>query len=117
AVFAVAVAVRLFDLAGAGQTWDEDTNWSAGRNYVSNLLALDFAPSSWRFNLEHPPLSKYLYGVGAQLVDGYGPARATAALLMAAACALLVPIGRRLHGLRAGVLAGSIAALTPHLIA
>src|SRR5690606_7287715 len=74
-------------------------------------------PSSWRFNLEHPPLSKYLYGVGAQLVDGYGPARATAALLMAAACALLVPIGRRLHGLRAGVLAGSIAALTPHLIA
>lgn len=116
-VFAVAAVVRLADLGGAGQTWDEDTNWSAGRNYVTNLLSLDVALPSWRFNLEHPPVTKYLAGVGAQLADGYGPARVTSAVLVALACALLVPIGRRLHGLRAGAIAGVVAALAPHLIA
>jgi 4-amino-4-deoxy-L-arabinose transferase-like glycosyltransferase len=117
AVFAVAAAARLWDLGGAGQTFDEDTNWSAGRTYVANLVALDFDQRAWVANYEHPPVMKYLAGIGAQLADGYGPARAISALLMAAACALLVAIGARLWSLRAGVAAGVIAALTPHLIA
>jgi 4-amino-4-deoxy-L-arabinose transferase-like glycosyltransferase len=117
AVFALALAVRLIDLGGAGQTFDEDVNWAAGRNYVTNGLALDFAPRSWVWNYQHPPVSKYIAGVGAQLADGYGPARALSALLVALACGLLVFIGRRLFSLRAGILAGAVAALTPHLIA
>lgn len=117
AVAGVALAVRLVDLGGAGQTWDEDVNWSAGRNYVTNWLALDFAPGSWTWNYEHPPVMKYIAGIGAQWADGYGPARALSALLVALGCALLVPIGRRLYGLPAGVLAGIIAALSPHLVA
>ena len=40
-VFAVAVVARWIDLGGFGQTWDEDVNWAAGRNYITNLLALD----------------------------------------------------------------------------
>ncbi|RMH38036.1 MAG: phospholipid carrier-dependent glycosyltransferase [Deltaproteobacteria bacterium] len=117
AAFALALAVRLYDLGGAGQTWDEDVNWSAGRNYVTNLLSLDFSQASWRFNYEHPPVMKYIAGIGAQFADGYGPARALSAAMMALACALLVPIGRRLWSLRVGVVAAMIAALTPHLIA
>jgi 4-amino-4-deoxy-L-arabinose transferase-like glycosyltransferase len=113
----VALAVRLWDLDGAGQTWDEDVNWSAGRNYVTNWLALDFEPASWVWNYEHPPVMKYIAGIGAQWADGYGPARALSALLMALGCALLVPIGRRLYSLRTGVLAALIAAFSPHLIA
>lgn len=116
-VFAAALVIRLIDLGGAGQTWDEDVNWSAGRNYVTNLLSLEFSQDAWRFNFQHPPLMKYVAGVGAQFADGYGPARALAAAMMALACALLVPIGRRLFSLRVGALAGAIAALTPHLIA
>ncbi len=116
-VFALAAAVRLWDLGGAGQTFDEDTNWSAGRNYVANGVAVDLGQEAWVWNYEHPPVSKYLYGVGGQLADGFGPARATAALLVAAACALLVAIGARLWSWRAGLAAGVIAALTPHLIA
>jgi 4-amino-4-deoxy-L-arabinose transferase-like glycosyltransferase len=112
-----ALAVRLWDLDGAGQTWDEDVNWSAGRNYVTNWLALDFRPSSWAWNYEHPPVMKYIAGIGAQWADGYDPARALSALLVALGCALLVPVGRRLYSLRAGVLAASIAALSPHLVA
>ncbi len=116
-VAAAALGIRLFDLGGAGQTWDEDVNWSAGRNYVSNGLALDFSPASWTWNYQHPPVSKYAAGIGAQLADGYGPARAVSALLVAIACGLLVFVGRRLYSLRVGVLAGAAAALTPHLVA
>ena len=117
AVAVLALGVRLVDLGGAGQTWDEDVNWSAGKNYVTNGLALDFSPASWRWNYQHPPVSKYVAGIGAQLADGYGPARALSALLVALACGLLVFVGRRLFSLRVGVLAGAAAALTPHLVA
>jgi 4-amino-4-deoxy-L-arabinose transferase-like glycosyltransferase len=117
AVLVVALAARLWDLGGAGQTWDEDVNWSAGKNYVSNLVGLDFAQRSWIWNYEHPPVMKYAAGLGAHLADGYGPARALSALMVALGCALLVPIGARLWSWRAGLAAGLIAALTPHLIA
>jgi hypothetical protein len=119
-VLTVALAARLWGLGDAGQTWDEDVNWSAGKNYVTNVLELDFAPESWIWNLEHPPVMKLLVGVGAQLADGYGPARAISAAMMAIACALLVPIGRRLTGAKCGwgpgFYAGVFAALSPHLI-
>src|SRR4029077_18987868 len=102
---------------GFGQTWDEDVNWAAGRNYVTNLLALDFRARSWIWNYEHPPVMKYLAGIGAQLADGFGPARALSAVWSALGCALLVPIGARLYSLRVGALAGAIAALLPPLVA
>ncbi len=117
AVFALALALRLYHLGGAGETWDENTQWSAGRNYVDNLLSLDFHQASWRWNYQHPPVSKLVYGVGALWADGYGPARGLAALMVAIACALMVPIGRRIYSLPVGIGAGAIAALTPHLIA
>jgi len=116
AVFVAGVALRWFDLDGAGQTWDEDVNWAAGRNYVSNVLALDFRPTSWSWNYEHPPIMKYLAGIGAQLADGFGPARAISAIVVALGCALLVPIGARLYSLRTGILAAAIATLLPSLV-
>jgi 4-amino-4-deoxy-L-arabinose transferase-like glycosyltransferase len=115
-VFVAGVALRWFDLSGQGQTWDEDVNWAAGRNYVSNLLALDFRNSSWVWNFEHPPVMKYLAGIGAQLADGFGPARAISGILVAAGCALLVPIGARLYNLRTGILAAALATLIPSMI-
>lgn len=117
AVFAFAAVVRLWDLGAAGQTWDEDTYWSAGRNYVQNLVRGDLDTLAWRWNYEHPPVTKYLAGLGGLAEDGMTGARALSALVMAAACALLVVIGRRLVDLRVGVIAGVIAALSPHLIA
>ncbi len=117
AVFMVALAVRLVGLGDAGETWDENTNWSAGKNYITNLLALDFSQESWRWNYQHPPLTKYVAGLGAQWADGFGPARALSALMVAVACALMVPIGYRLFSLRVGIVAALASALTPHLIA
>jgi hypothetical protein len=116
-VLVLALVARLAGLGDAGQTWDEDVNWAAGRNYVQNVLALDFTDRSWIWNYEHPPVMKYLAGTGALLVDGFGAARALSALWVALGCALLVPIGARLYNLRTGALAGAIAALLPPLIA
>jgi 4-amino-4-deoxy-L-arabinose transferase-like glycosyltransferase len=117
AVFVAACVVRWIDLSGFGQTWDEDVYWGAGRNYITNLLSLDFHDRSWQWNLEHPPVMKYLAGIGAQFADGYGPARALSAMWVSLGCALLVPIGARLYRLRIGVLAAAIAALLPPLVA
>ena len=117
ACFAFALLVRLIGLNEAGQTWDEDVNWSAGRNYVTNLLSLDFSESSWRWNFQHPPVMKYIAGIGAQWSNGFGPARVLSATMVAMGCALLVPIGARLYRLHVGVVAAVFAALTPHLIA
>jgi 4-amino-4-deoxy-L-arabinose transferase-like glycosyltransferase len=117
AVFALALVVRLYDLGAAGQTFDEDVTWSAGRNYVQNLLEFDGSEQAWRWNLEHPPVTKYIAGVGALLSDGYGTARALSALAVAGACALITLIGARLYRPRVGWVAGVTAALTPHLIA
>ncbi len=117
ATFALAFAVRVWGLGDAGQTWDEDEYWSAGRNDVQNLLAVDAAPDAWVWNYEHPPVTKYLAGAGALWTDGFGPARAMSALAMALGIALLVPIGARLFSWRVGAMAGVFAALSPHLIA
>ena len=117
AVFVLALIARLFDLGGGGQTWDEDVNWASGRNYITNLLSLDFSDGAWVWNFEHPPVMKLLDGIGAQFADGMGPARVLSAIWCALGCALLVPIGARLFRLRVGVLAAVIAALLPPLVA
>jgi 4-amino-4-deoxy-L-arabinose transferase-like glycosyltransferase len=116
-VLAVGLAVRLVGLGDAGATWDEDTNWAAGRNYLTNLLDLDFSDAAWSWNDEHPPVMKLLAGIGAQLADGFGPARALSALWSSLGCALLVPIGTRLYRFRVGVVAALIATLLPPMVA
>jgi 4-amino-4-deoxy-L-arabinose transferase-like glycosyltransferase len=116
-VFAAGCILRWTDLGGFGQTWDEDVNWAAGRNYITNILSLDVGAGSWNWNYEHPPVMKYLAGIGAQFADGFGPARALSAIWMSLGCALLVPIGTRLYNHRVGVLAAVIATLLPHLVA
>ncbi|HEU4729305.1 MAG TPA: glycosyltransferase family 39 protein [Kofleriaceae bacterium] len=116
-VLVAGIGVRWYDLGGFGQAWDEDVNWAAGRNYVTNLVALDFRERSWQWNFEHPPVMKLLDGIGAQLSDGFGPARALSAIWIALGCALLVPIGARLFRPRIGVLAAAIATLLPPMVA
>jgi 4-amino-4-deoxy-L-arabinose transferase-like glycosyltransferase len=115
-VLALALAVRFWGLSAAGQTWDEDEYWSSGRNYLVNLLALDFRDASWKWNFEHPPVTKYLAGLGALWQDGYGAARAIFALVSAGTAVLAWAIARRLFGGAAGLTAGVIVALTPHLV-
>jgi hypothetical protein len=116
-VFVGALLARIIGLSAFGQTWDEDVNWGAGRNYITNVLSLDLSDGSWIWNFEHPPVMKYLEGIGAQLADGFGPARFLSAIWTSLGCAFLVPIGARLYRLRIGIVAGLIASLLPPLVA
>ncbi|HJZ84844.1 MAG TPA: glycosyltransferase family 39 protein [Polyangia bacterium] len=116
-LLAVALALRLWKLGAFGQTWDEDVYWSSGRNYLENFIHLDFRPRMWRWNFEHPPIAKYILGLGALWHDGYGPARALSALLGALTCALIYGIGRELFSRTVGAGAALLYAFLPPALA
>src|SRR5262249_14095867 len=116
-VFGLALALRLFRLNAFGQTWDEDVYWSSGRNYLVNLIKLDFRRRMWQWNFEHPPIAKYLLGLGALWHDGYGPARGVSAVLGAATCGLVFLIGRDLYGRAVGAGAALLYAFLPPAVA
>ncbi|MFT3693000.1 MAG: glycosyltransferase family 39 protein [Kofleriaceae bacterium] len=117
AIFVAAVVIRWIGLSDHGQTWDEEVNMAAGKNYITNLLSLDFRPAAWQWNFEHPPIMKYLEGIGAQFADGFGPSRALSAIWISIGCMLLVPIGTALYSRPVGIIAAAFAALLPPLIA
>jgi 4-amino-4-deoxy-L-arabinose transferase-like glycosyltransferase len=116
-VFAAAASLRLWGLGAFGQTWDEDVYWSSGRNYLENLLHFDFRQRMWRWNFEHPPVAKYLLGLGALWHDGYGPARALVALVGSATCVLIYLIGRELYSRRVGAGAALLYVFLPPAVA
>jgi 4-amino-4-deoxy-L-arabinose transferase-like glycosyltransferase len=117
AVLAAALAIRFWRFGDFGQTWDEDCYWSAGRNYLINILGFDFRAASWSWNYEHPPVAKYLAGLGALWHDGYGPARAIEAVLGAATSLVVFFIGRDLFSRRVGVGAALLHAFLPPAVA
>ncbi len=116
-IFVAAAALRLTNLSAFGQTWDEDVYWSSGRNYLLNLASLDFRPRMWTWNFEHPPVAKYLLGLGALWHDGYEPARAVIALLSSGIAVVAYLLGRDLYSGRAGAAAGLLVAFAPHVAA
>jgi 4-amino-4-deoxy-L-arabinose transferase-like glycosyltransferase len=111
------LVVRLWDLSRAGQTWDEDVYWSAGRNYVSSLLSGNLRASYFAWNNEHPALAKWLYGPASLIAEDLGPARAVAALIGALTCAFVFLAGRDMIGRRVGFLGGALCIVMPHLVA
>jgi len=111
-----AFVVRMIDLGGAGQTWDEDVYFGAGRNYVQNLLALDFSEESWIWNLEHPPISKYIIGWASLWTESMSWARATGAFLGGVTVGAAFFAGKRLLGWAPALLGGLLLVFSPHLI-
>jgi len=117
-LFVVALAARLWDLGAAGQTWDEDVYFSAGRNQWLNLLDADFRATSWQWNLEHPPVTRYLVGLGSLFGEHLNNARALSALAGALSVPVVYLAGRDLFGdRRVGVVAAAVAAGLPTLLA
>lgn len=111
-----AMAMRTWDVSAAGQTWDEDVYWSAGRDFVQNLLALDGRAESWSWNNEHPALAKWLYGPATLVDESFEPARMVAVLLGALACVVVFLAGRDLVNRRVGFVGAAFAAVLPHLV-
>jgi hypothetical protein len=117
-LFCVALAARLWDLGAVGQTWDEDVYFSAGRNQWLNLLTADFRASSWQWTLEHPPVTRYLVGLGSLFGEHLNTARALSAVTGALVVPLVYLAGRDLFGdRRVGGVAAAVALALPTLLA
>lgn len=112
-----ALGIRLYDLGGAGQLWDEDTYFSASRNFLQNLLDFDWRHEIWTANKEHPAMGKWSYSFASSFTESFNSARAMAALMGALSCGVLFLLGRRLFSYRVGIFSALLSMLLPHLIA
>jgi 4-amino-4-deoxy-L-arabinose transferase-like glycosyltransferase len=109
-------AFRTWDMDVVGQTWDEDVYWTAGRNYVQNLLSADIRAESWSWNHEHPALAKWLYGPATLIDEDFHAARLVAVFIGALTCVVVFLLGRDLISRRVGFLGAALAAVTPHIV-
>jgi 4-amino-4-deoxy-L-arabinose transferase-like glycosyltransferase len=120
-IFGVGWITRLIGLDAQGRTWDERDYFLAALHYMRNLLLGDGAPLAFRYNLEHPPVAKWIYAVFTALLakndDDHSPGKLAASLMGAATCALIYLIIKELYDRRTGVLAGLLCALLPPFIA
>jgi len=115
-LLAAALALRLWDRGAAGQTWDEDVYWTAGRNFIDNLLGLDFRSASWAWNHEHPALAKWLYGPATLIADGFEPARVVAIVVGSLTCVVVFLAGRDMINRRVGFVGAALCVVMPHII-
>jgi len=116
ALTVVALFVRVRGIPRQDVAWDELTYTLAGRHFVRNLQLGDFAREAFRYNYYHPPLAKWLYGLGYALGAQDG-ARMVSAVLSAASIGLCYGVGKLLFGRRVGFGAAAIAAWLPGLVA
>ncbi len=115
AIVLVALAARVNGLSTADIYWDEGAYLKAGMHYVRNAELGDWATQSFRWNKEHPPIAKWLYG-GVERVGGMWGAKLAAAYLQALTCLILFLIGRRYASLAVGASAGMVLALMPYFV-
>jgi 4-amino-4-deoxy-L-arabinose transferase-like glycosyltransferase len=116
AVSAVALAIRSGMVADTDLAWDELWYWNAGEHYVRNAMLGDWTAESFRWNHEHPPIAKWIYGLGGAL-GGIDGARQVGCVLSAASVGLTYGIGRVLFDRRAAFAAGLVLAGMPHVVA
>ncbi len=121
-VFLFAWIPRVFGgLEAHGRTWDERDYFVAGLHSVHNLLLGDLSNQAFRFNSEHPPVAKWIYGLFTALLatsdDDHLPGKLAASLLGAATCLLVYLIVKEIADRRTGLLAGALAALVPPFVA
>ena len=123
-ILLIAFSIRYASLTSNGVTFDEPVYVASGLEYVYHLLNLQIGGEDWMSNMEHPPLSKYIYGTAGILASGfhldYGAivAAQMASLFMGViTCVLVYLIGREFFDRKAGFTAAVILALLPTFIA
>ncbi len=140
-LFIVTVGVRLYDLNGAGGTFDEYNYFRLAANTAEAFKHLDFSEQRWSFFSEHPPIGKYIHALfyypslsklsqqdTDALIHGYlqpntisgqayNPAR-YASVLMGGLTIVIVYLFCMLFLNRStGIIAGGILAFLPNFIA
>lgn len=124
-IFGFALAMRLYGLSAAGNSWDEHFYYDAAQKFAQNIRAGDFRSESWIINQEHPPLGKYLYIPAVALNSildppndrAYATARILSAIYSVLTVLLVYQIGRHFFSKSMGFLAAVILALIPSYLA
>ena len=123
-IFVVAFAIRYVSYKDVGITLDEPFYVKGGIDYVGAAANLSFFSSAWDFNTEHPPISKYIYGVALYLFNNgsydynaFLVSKTMSIICGAVTCVIVYLIGRRFFNDYVGLLAALILAFTPMMIA
>jgi hypothetical protein len=116
AITGIALAVRSGIVPETDMAWDELWYWNAGENYVRNAILGDWSAEAFRFNHEHPPIAKWIYGLGGT-IGGFDGARHVGCVLSASSVGLTYAIARVLFDRRAAVGAALALAFMPHVVA
>jgi len=123
-IIALAFLIRFISLTDNGITSDEPIYVASGIKYIENILRLDLNNPYWGSNLEHPPVSKYLYGAAATLVYNaadpiimFTAAKMVSLVMGVLTCVLVYLIGREFFSRNAGFTAAVILALLPTFVA
>ena len=116
AIFLAALFVRAHALDLEDTTWDELTYIDTASHWVRNVVLGDFNPEAWRFNLAHPPVTKWFVALGVAL-GGQTGARYISAASSALAAGMLFAFGRVAFGRAVGAVAGALAVFLPLWVA
>lgn len=125
-IFLLAFGYRLWGLKGSGALWDENAYFSAGFHYYYNLTHGQFDPDrDWGWIFEHPPMGKWIYGLGTfasyKFPDdpAFAPklnftfGRLESAALGALTCLLVFLAGQEFFSTSVGLLSAAILAFLP----
>ncbi len=126
AILLLAFGYRLWGLKATGALWDENAYFSAGFHYYYNLMHLQFDPDrDWGWNFEHPPLGKYIYGLGTYASykfpddPAFAPrlnftfGRLEAAVMSSLTCVLVLLAGWEFFSFSVGLCSALILAFLP----
>jgi 4-amino-4-deoxy-L-arabinose transferase-like glycosyltransferase len=123
-IFVTAFTIRYVSYKEVGITLDEPFYVKGGLSYVSAALNLSFSSSAWSFNTEHPPISKYIYGIASYILNSgqydynaFLISKTMSIICGAITCVIVYLIGRRFFNEYVGILAALILAFTPMMIA
>lgn len=129
-ILTFSLLIRIWQVNRTGSLGDEWDRWRAGIQYVDALKKFDFKGTAWGWNIEHPPVAKYIYGIAGRLTirflgnnpnyphdNNYTLGRIFSALLQTLTVLIVFLIGKELFSARVGLLAAGVLTLIPVFIA
>lgn len=128
-LFLLFVAFGVWDIDGSGGTWDEPARYYPGVKYLSNWKNLRFGEKDWEWFYEHPPVSKYIYGVAAVATEKWFPDNPTypdwnytltrifSVLMTGVTLIFVLSLGWEFFSPTVGVLAAVLFGLNPQVLA
>ena len=133
-LFLVAFGSRMSGITKQFEVWDESTVVRYGEQYLNFWTNGDFSKKSWSLNKEHPPFSKYFYGVTrivslnvpyfSEVLDQdytvgkrYTLQRIVSAFIGSLSVVLVYLVGSRFYDRKTGIIAALILSFTPYFFA